>query len=76
MAQQQETGLGWHMTAGSREIADILTEFAEEIRRGDVVVWKEKDELHIDPTGKIHMSVQAGQNGGSEGLMINLHWQK
>lgn len=77
MAQQhtEQTELAWHMTGSAAEVADILVEFAEELRRGDVVVWKQRRELHIDPTGQIHMSVKAHKTE-QKGLTIDMHWSK
>jgi amphi-Trp domain-containing protein len=74
--QAHQSELGWHMTADAADIADILTEFANELRRGDVVVWKDQRELHIDATGKIQMSVRADEKDGGGGLSIDMHWER
>lgn len=74
--QQNVSELGWHMTGTAEEVADILVEFAEDLRRGDVTVWKEKRELHIDPSGKIELSVKADREGSQDGLSIDMQWNK
>jgi amphi-Trp domain-containing protein len=72
---ENATEIGWRMTGSANEVADILVEFAEELRKGDVTVWKGQRELHIDPTGQIHMSVHAdSEPSGNADLRIELKW--
>lgn len=73
--QQKEDELGWFMTGSAQEIADILMEFAQELRRGDVNVWKGQRELHLAPEGKLEFRVEAIVDAdGREGLHMKLHW--
>ncbi len=57
--------LAWHMTGNADEVANILTEFADEIRAGDLAIWKDKSEMHLYLAGKIDLSVKSsnGPNG-------------
>lgn len=65
----------WHMEGDAGAIADILMQFAQELRAGDITVWKGQRELHLDPTGRITFSVDAiADDNGQEGLHMNLHW--
>ena len=72
---QKEDELGWYMEGGVNEVADILAEFAQELRRGDVNVWKGQRELHLSPEGKISFRVEAVvDTDGQQGLHMKLHW--
>jgi amphi-Trp domain-containing protein len=72
---QKEEELGWHMTGSAREIGDILAEFAQELRGGDVNVWKGQRELHLSPEGKVSLQVEAiVDEDGREGFHMKLHW--
>lgn len=67
--------LGWHMSGSADEVADILIQFAEELRGGDVTVWKSNRELHISPSGSINLSVHADNEGpGKADLRIEMSW--
>ncbi|MBA3944635.1 MAG: amphi-Trp domain-containing protein [Herpetosiphonaceae bacterium] len=67
--------LKWHMEGNAGEIADILMQFAQELRQGDINVWKGQRELHLDPAGRINFSVDAVvDDNGQEGLHMKLHW--
>jgi amphi-Trp domain-containing protein len=63
------------MTGSVTEVADILAEFAEELRRGDVNVWKGQRSLHLHPESRLALSAEAtlDQHGG-QGLLLRLHW--
>lgn len=77
MVMQQnpaQNEIAWKMTGNAAEIADILAEFAEEVRRGDVVVWKNQNELHLDARGKMHMAVRGSHGDSKDGLQIHLTW--
>lgn len=72
---QTEDELGWYMEGGVGEVADILAQFAQELRRGDVNVWKGQRELHLSPEGKISFRVEAVvDTDGRQGLHMKLHW--
>lgn len=73
---EKEDELGWYMEGSAVEVADVLMQFAQELRAGDVNVWKGQRELHLMPEGKLSMRVQAvvDQDGG-EGLHMALHWE-
>lgn len=73
--QQKDTQMGW-VTQGSRhDIANILMEFAQELRNGDVNVWNLKRELHLNPEGQLVLHVQAHvDENGREGLQMKLQW--
>jgi amphi-Trp domain-containing protein len=74
---QKEDELGWHMTGSAREVADILAQFAQEFRNGDVNVWKGQRELHLSPEGKVDVRVEAiADDDGREGFHIKLHWDR
>jgi amphi-Trp domain-containing protein len=74
---QKEDELGWHMTGSTVEIADILMQFAQGLRSGDVNVWKGQRELHLSPEGKLDMRVEAiADEDGREGLHLRLHWDR
>lgn len=75
--QQQQDELEWHMTGTSAEVADILTEFAQELRRGDVNVWKGQRSLHLTSASRFDLRVEAilDQDGG-QALHIQLHWRE
>ena len=73
----QQTGdeLGWYMEGSAVEVADILMEFAQELRSGDVNVWKGQRELHLMPEGRLQLRVDAiSDDDGREGLHLKLHW--
>jgi amphi-Trp domain-containing protein len=73
--QQPEDELGWYMTGSQTEVADVLSEFAQELRRGDINVWKGQRELHLDPSGTIRLQTEAIVNDdGSEELVMRLRW--
>ena len=71
----KEDEVAWKMQGSSTEVADVLMEFAQGLRSGDVNVWKGQRELHLSPEGRIRMSVDAiADADGYEGLHIKLHW--
>jgi amphi-Trp domain-containing protein len=72
---QKEDELGWHMTGSAQEIGDILAEFAQGLRSGDVNVWKGQRELHLSPGGKVDFRVEAVvDEDGRQGFHMKLHW--
>ncbi len=72
---QKEDELGWYMAGTVREVADVLMEFAQELRNGDVNVWKGQRELHLSPQGKVELRVEAiVDQDGRQGLHMKLHW--
>lgn len=72
---QPDDTLGWYMDGSATEVADILTEFAQELRRGDVNVWKGQRELHLAPGGKLRFEVRAeASDDGREQLRMILDW--
>ncbi len=72
---ENATELAWRMTGNAQEVADILIQFAEQLRRGDVTVWKAQRELHINSDGQIELSVRADSTGnGDADLLIELKW--
>ncbi len=74
---QQQDELEWHMTGTSAEVADILVEFAEELRRGDVNVWKGQRSLHLNPTSRLDLRVEAIVDKDSgQALHVHLHWRE
>jgi amphi-Trp domain-containing protein len=73
--QRQADELAWRMTGSVAEVADILAEFAEELRRGDVNVWKGQRSLHLHPESRLALSVEAAvERDGRQGLYLRLHW--
>ena len=73
--QQQPDELAWRMTGSITEVAGILGEFAEELRQGDVNVWKGQRTLHLHPESKLSLSVDAVvDEDGGQGLHMKLHW--
>ena len=76
MTQHQGSDeLKWRMEGTATEIADILMQFAQELRQGDINVWKGQRELHLDPAGRLTLSVDAiVDDDGREGLHMNVHW--
>ncbi len=73
--RQKTDELGWHMAGSVREVADILEEFARELRGGDVNVWKGQRELHLNPEGPIELRVEAHhERDGREALSMRLTW--
>ena len=72
---QDNDQLGWHMTGNAGEVADILTIFAQELKHGDINVWKGQRELHLDPSGRIELRVHATTDDkGQENLRLELSW--
>ncbi len=72
---QQHDELGWHMEGSPAEVADILMQFAQQLRSGDVNVWKGQRELHLMPEGRLQLHVHAiADDDGREGLHMKLHW--
>lgn len=72
---QKEDELGWYMEGSAAEVADVLMEFAQELRSGDVNVWKGQCELHLSPEGRLSLRVEAiVDQDGREGLHMGLHW--
>lgn len=74
MPHQDQDQIGWHMEGSAAEIADILQEFARELRNGDVNVWKGQRELHLNPEGRLTLSVQAKADDQREWLDLQLAW--
>lgn len=74
MTQQDQDHIGWHMEGSSAEIADVLAEFARELRNGDVNVWKGQRELHLNPEGRLSLRVEAKADDQNEWLDIQLTW--
>ena len=73
--QQKADELAWRMTGSPGEVADILAEFADELRRGDVNVWKGQRELHLAPESALELHVSAiVDRDGRQGLHLMLHW--
>lgn len=72
---QKEDELGWYMQGSATEVADILTEFAQELRNGDINVWKGQRELQLAPQSKIEMRVEAiADEDGRQGFHVTMHW--
>lgn len=72
----KEDELGWYMEGSTTEVADVLMEFAQELRAGDVNVWKGQRELHLSPEGKLSLRVEAMvDEDGRQGLHMGLHWE-
>ena len=74
MTDRDADQLGWSMEGSAVEIADILSEFARELRNGDVNVWKGQRELHLNPEGKLSLRVEAKADDQSEWLDMQLSW--
>jgi amphi-Trp domain-containing protein len=74
MEQENADQLGWHMEGSAGELADILMEFARELRNGDVNVWKGQRELHLNPMGKLTLRVHARADDQREWLDMQLAW--
>jgi amphi-Trp domain-containing protein len=72
--EQHEDEVAWRMTGSAAEIADVLAEFATELRGGDVNVWKGQRSLHLHPDNRIELRVDAVVHEGRQGLHIELHW--
>lgn len=66
--------LSWRMQGSAAEIADVLAEFARELRNGDVNIWKGQRELHLNPEGKIALRVEAKADDEHEWLDMQLSW--
>ncbi len=72
---QQRDELGWYMEGSPTEVADILMQFAQQLRSGDVNIWKGQRELHLMPEGRLQFQVHAvADDDGREGLHMKLHW--
>ena len=72
---QHADELAWRMTGSVTEVADILAEFAQELRRGDVNVWKGQRSLHLHPESQLALSVEATvDQDGRQSLNLRLHW--
>ena len=74
MTDQGSEQIGWHMEGSAGEVADILSEFARELRSGDVNVWKGQRELHLNPEGRLTLRVEAKADDQREWLDIQLGW--
>ena len=74
MTDQGADQIGWHMEGSAGEVADILVEFARELRNGDVNVWKGQRELHLNPEGRLTLRVEAKADDQREWLDIQLGW--
>jgi amphi-Trp domain-containing protein len=74
MANNDADQLSWRMEGSAAELADVLAEFARELRNGDVNVWKGQRELHLNPEGKITLRVEAKADDEQEWLDMQLSW--
>lgn len=74
MTNNEAEQLGWHMEGSAAELADILSEFARELRNGDVNVWKGQRELHLNPEGRLQLEVTARADDQREWLDMKLSW--
>ena len=74
MTHHDADQIAWHMEGSVTEIADILAEFAQELRNGDVNVWKGQRELHLNPEGRLSLRVQARAEDQREALELQLSW--
>ncbi len=74
MTNNEAEQLGWHMEGSAAELADILSEFARELRNGDVNVWKGQRELHLNPEGRLRLEVTAKADDQREWLDMQLSW--
>lgn len=74
MADTHVDQIGWHMEGSAAEIADILAEFARELRNGDVNIWKGQRELHLNPEGRLELRVHAKADDRREWLDLQLAW--
>ncbi len=74
MTHHDPDQIGWRMEGSATEIADILAEFARELRNGDVNVWKGQRELHLNPEGRLTLHVEAKADDQKEWLDIQLSW--
>lgn len=74
MTNHDQDQIGWHMEGSAGEIADVLAEFARELRNGDVNVWKGQRELHLNPEGRLSMRVEAKADDQREWLDIQVAW--
>ena len=74
MTHHDPDHIGWHMEGSAAEIADILSEFAQELRNGDVNIWKGQRELHLNPEGRLRLRVEAKADDEREWLDIQLAW--
>jgi amphi-Trp domain-containing protein len=74
MTHHDPDQLGWRMEGSAAEIADVLAEFARELRSGAVNVWKGQRELHLSPEGKLSLRVEAKADDQNEWLDMRLSW--
>ena len=74
MTNSDRDQLGWHMEGSIGEVADILSEFARELRNGDVNIWKGQRELHLNPEGRLTLRVEARADDQREWLDIQVAW--
>ena len=74
MTDNDADHIAWHMEGSPAEIADILAEFARELRNGDVNIWKGQRELHLNPEGRLRFQVEARADDQSEWLDMQLAW--
>ncbi len=74
MTHHDPDQLSWRMEGSAGEIADILAEFARELRSGAVNVWKGQRELHLNPEGKLSLRVEAKADDQNEWLDMRLSW--
>ena len=74
MTDQDVDQLGWRMEGSAAEIADVLAEFAQELRNGEVNVWKGQRELHLNPEGRLTLRVHAKADDRREWLEFELAW--
>ncbi len=74
MTNHDQDQIGWHMEGSAAEVADVLAEFARELRNGDVNVWKGQRELHLNPEGRLSMRVEAKADDQREWLDIQVAW--
>jgi amphi-Trp domain-containing protein len=74
MAENEADQLAWRMDGSAAELADVLSEFAQELRNGTVNVWKGQRELHLNPEGKLTLRVEARADDQQEWLDMRLSW--
>ncbi len=74
MTHHDPDHIGWRMEGSAAEIADILHEFARELRNGDVNIWKGQRELHLNPEGRLTFTVEARADDQREWLDMQLAW--
>ena len=74
MTDNDADHIAWHMEGSPAEIADILAQFARELRNGDVNIWKGQRELHLNPEGRLRFQVEARADDQREWLHMQLAW--